>query len=210
MGSRDGSLRCSVSGALDLSKGLVNNHSLCHLDLGYNGFEDEELAVLCSAFEKMPQLEFLSLAGNNCQRLGTRGISGVLMNHSLLRPPLGIRRIDLSSNPLLNQVSQLTQGLTVSESLLHLDLRNCSLSDHDAEQLLSAMQLNFTITSLNLSGNAISLELNCALNAEIEGNNLLLQITQNPFDCDADSLNAAVKLKLSNDSLSPIFRHTAL
>lgn len=190
--TRDGAGCRSVSGLLDLTKGLLNNHSIRHLDLGYCGLHDEDMALLCSALEKMPQLEYLSVAGNQCQGQGMFGISGLLTHHSLLRPAMGIRHINLSSNPIGDNVLALRPGLETSETLIQLDVVNCLLDDVSAESLLVALGRNFTLTRLNFSENAVGEQVSDAISAEIKGNGLLKQIISSPYDIDVTTLEAQV------------------
>ena len=121
-----------------------------------------------------------------------QAISSMLTHHSLLHPVMGIRRINLSSNPIGNYVVELMPGLETSESLLQLDLASCQLDDVAAGHLLTAMRRNFTLIALDLEDNAIDQQVTDAISAEIIGDALLQQITCSPCDIDASTLEPQV------------------
>lgn len=50
--------------------------------------------------------------------------------------------------------NQIFRALNTNNSLISLDLSKCSLKEKDAQELLSALKTNLTLTHLNLSNNS--------------------------------------------------------
>ena len=182
-------------GAVVISVVLEKNSSLTHLDLSFNGI-DEDVASSLSWYSS---LTFLNLEGNSIGDSGASSLSNALKAKSSLTD------LNLSDNRIGDAgASFLSQALKANSSLTNLNLSINSIGDTGASSLSEALKANSSLTNLNLSltsiGDAGASSLSKALkeNSSLTGLNLLdIRIG----DAGASSLSDALT---ANSSLTDL------
>ena len=158
------------AGAVVISVVLEKNSSLTHLDLSFNGI-DEDVASSLSWYSS---LSFFNLEGNCIGDSGASSLSKALKAKSSLTD------LNLSDNRIGDAgASFLSQALKANSSLTNLNLSINSIGDTGASSLSKALKANSSLTNLNLSfckiGDAGASSLSEAIkeNSSLTGLNLL-------------------------------------
>ena len=158
------------AGAVVISVVLEKNSSLTHLDLSFNGI-DEDVASSLSWYSS---LTFFNLEGNCIGDSGASSLSKALKAKSSLTD------LNLSDNRIGDAgASFLSQALKANSSLTNLNLSINSIGDTGASSLSKALKANSSLTNLNLSfckiGDAGASSLSEAIkeNSSLTGLNLL-------------------------------------
>ena len=120
-------------------------HTLQELTLDENDLNDEDVSVLVELINLLPNIKTVSLPNNFITGSGVNILVGALKSHR------EFTSLDLSGNPITER-----KGLgTLSElsNLRELKLSNCSIGDTEIEILVTSLESNSNLRSLNLSGN---------------------------------------------------------
>ena len=183
------------AGAVVISVVLEKNSSLTHLDLSFDGI-DEDVASSLSWYSS---LTFFNLEGNCIGDSGASSLSKALKAKSSLTD------LNLSDNRIGDAgASFLSQALKANSSLTNLNLRHNSIGDAGASSLFEALKANSSLTDLNLSGNSIGDTGASSLFEALKANSSLtdLDLSGNIIgDTSASCLSQALK---ANSSLNKL------
>ena len=183
------------AGAVVISVVLEKNSSLTHLDLSFNGI-DEDVASSLSWYSS---LSFFNLEGNCIGDSGASSLSKALKAKSSLTD------LNLSDNRIGDAgASFLSQALKANSSLTNLNLRHNSIGDAGASSLFEALKANSSLTDLDLSGNSIGDTGASSLFEALKANSSLtdLDLSGNIIgDTGASCLSQALK---ANSSLNKL------
>ncbi|MCB1134859.1 MAG: hypothetical protein KDK78_01220 [Chlamydiia bacterium] len=137
----------SPEAAQCLADGLKKNKSLEAIELTRCNFGNEQLALLLSVLQTgCPKLDTLSLRENSLSGLA----AGLLLEKLIAEHP-GLKRLDISMNPLGGQgVRYLTEALGKNERLVDFGCAFLDLTDAEYATLLGALAKRAGIKKLKL------------------------------------------------------------
>ena len=167
------------------------------LKLARNHLSDNDLALIFTAVESMTKLHSIDVSGNMCiLRQGAAALEQAITNHSLFdrNSKLGLRDIDISNNFLLdNETALIARALAKSSSIVRLNFSQCSLSDNAVSILTTALIENYHVIKFDIFANPdITRKTGILFQAEVEANNLLNSLTEDPLAVDCNELSNAV------------------
>ena len=144
----------NLSGDLEvIERFLQNNRRLKSLNLSNCNLKVDSFLQLCSGLGHNSSLEYLNLSSNNCKDSGAVGLSKALLTNSALT------KLDLSSNKIYTQGGiSLANSLKTNKSLKVLNLNDNELKDEVGEAFFFIFGINYTLVTLQLHLNPISVK----------------------------------------------------
>ena len=176
----------SSEGMSALSNQLIKTLNIRYLKLARNSLDDEDVIILSQAIKSIPTLQLLDLAGNQIHGVGAEALAGAVKSHSTLTGIMGLKDLDLSSNPLGSHgILYLDDAIRTSTTLNFLKLGCCGLDTDAMKQLEDIFKDNPNIIYVDIAGNPCSDLQYMMTSAQIEANRVLYLVTR-----DASSVNA--------------------
>eukprot|EP00927_Polykrikos_kofoidii_P035673 TRINITY_DN30220_c0_g1_i1.p1 TRINITY_DN30220_c0_g1~~TRINITY_DN30220_c0_g1_i1.p1 ORF type:complete len:399 (-),score=127.53 TRINITY_DN30220_c0_g1_i1:91-1263(-) len=140
-----------------LTKALENNTSCMSLDLNRKGLEDEDGVSLALMLEKNKHLQKLECEGNNLGVLAAKAIGEALKKNQTLRClNLESNNLTASGNDQMG-IIELASSLKENRALRVLMLSKNGLANEAGECLEKAIEVNESLTLVDLSGSDPSL-----------------------------------------------------
>lgn len=182
-----------------------------HLDLFSFSLSDDEYALLMTALELAPHLRGLNLRSTGLTPLRAKMLAYALRNHKslaylnlaqnrldaaslkeLTRGPIELYIVDLSGNPLgPESAAVLSEFISASSSLKSLFLRDLGWSSSQLVPVIEALATTRSLTTLDLAGNDVSLELLPTLRQARRSSKSLINLLTHYVDPDTGRLSNA-------------------
>eukprot|EP00731_Ephydatia_muelleri_P002922 Em0001g2922a len=181
-----------------LEKMLRGNKVLTSLELLGCGIEPEGLSELCSALEVNTTLTELNLSfntfdGHSSTILGPEGLSELC---SALQMNTTLTELDLSSNTFdVHSLASLGKMLRGNKVLTSLQLKNLGIhvGPEGLSELCSALEVNTTLTELDLSYNAFDDHSSASLVQLLTNNQTLEKLSLRWSGLDDDAICSLAK-----------------
>ena len=134
-----------------IEKYVLNIHSskLISLDISSNNIMDEGIINLTDSLKNFPNIHNLNIS--NCG-IEFKGFHYLLMN---LQNMKRIENLNVSKNKISSEKFELIKPFFIIFGVKHLDISNCLLGDKSGGVLGECLQLNESITKINISENKI-------------------------------------------------------
>ena len=134
-----------------IEKYVLNIHSskLISLDISSNNIMDEGIINLTDSLKNFPNIHNLNIS--NCG-IEFKGFHYLLMN---LQNMKRIENLNVSKNKISSEKFELLKPFFIIFGVKHLDISNCLLGDKSGGVLGECLQLNESITKINISENKI-------------------------------------------------------
>ena len=134
-----------------IEKYVLNIHSskLISLDISSNNIMDEGIINLTDSLKNFPNIHNLNIS--NCG-IEFKGFHYLLMN---LQNMKRIENLNVSKNKISSEKFELIKPFFLIFGVKHLDISNCLLGDKSGGVLGECLQLNESITKINISENKI-------------------------------------------------------
>ncbi|MDP2436086.1 MAG: hypothetical protein Q8P67_10105 [archaeon] len=200
-------LTCTLLGDAELclmASALRHNATLLHLDLSENPIGDDALHAFAELMASNSLGAITSLALRQIWPAGSQeDHHGALALFSALAGNTQIRRLDIGSNCLSNNMVQLlNEALAANSSLKKLHLKRCLFESKPALcSLVSALMRSRGLVFLSMKGVPLNRDAGQALARGLAGNRTLRRLFINASRISADSTAQIVQLLHTNAAL---------
>ncbi|KAI9300298.1 hypothetical protein BJ944DRAFT_273247 [Cunninghamella echinulata] len=148
-----------------LSRGIRYAPSLKHLSMDQCALKSTHLETLSTGICQSTSLISLSLCYNRFSSSSGHWLATMILNSEPMdmywenggggTESIGLQKLDLSGNNLIDAMGPFCQSLYHNRTLQHLSVSNCQIYPHGCELLADALYTNQRLISLDLSGNPI-------------------------------------------------------
>ncbi len=195
MGGLDAHGNQTSEGILHFARILSQTIHLKVLKIARNHLRDKEIDLIANAVHDMAEFRDLDIAGNVCKYYSCRSLKSALISHGVsYAPGTGFRELNLSTNPIGDEgIKEISIALRRTQTLRILRISNCGITEVGGQWLQDALAENSTVVVIDAYGNLMSPEQESLVVAEIEANEHVEAIRNDPMSVDAESLYIDVR-----------------
>ena len=192
--SLDASQVKSMEGIRQLTMMMSHTATLKTIKFARCGLCDDAMGLIFSALATMDHVQTVDVSGNYCKELGAEAVKHAIVSHGLpLGPGKCLTNLDLSNNPLGNMgAAHVAEAMGQSSTLVMLNLATCGIDKKPMTMLVKALSTNIALKQIDITQNPSPESTLNRVWAEVEANNLLVALTDDPLSVNALELTLPV------------------
>jgi Ran GTPase-activating protein (RanGAP) involved in mRNA processing and transport len=177
----------SMEGIQQLTMMMAQTSTLKTVKFARCGLCDDALVLVFTAIGRADHIQTVDVSGNEMSELGAEAMKAAIVSHGLpLGPGRCLTNLDLSNNPLGNMgAAYVAEAMACSSTLITLNIANCGIDKKPMAMLVKALTTNVALKQIDIGQNPSPESVMTRVWAEVEANNLLVALSEQPLGVNA-------------------------